>query len=499
MTMGTLYGIGVGPGDPEWMTVKAVRILSTCRHVFVPKSSVGAESVALEIAKGYLHAEAIVHEQPYPMTADQSVLKQHWQQAAREVHAVMSGGENCCFLTLGDALLYSTYIYLLRELRGIDPQAKVVTVPGITAFSAAAALTNCTLGEGKQLVTIVPAADDFSQFTGALDRGGTVVLMKIGSRLNRVLDELDNRRLAERAVFVFARRHGRSARRNRCPQAAQLRGANRLSVDHDHSGRAERRRGKKLMKVYFVGAGPGDPDLLTVKAKRLLESARRCIYAGSLVNPALLNLLPTDAERHDSAAMNLEQIVEMFEKAKADGVDVVRLHTGEPSIYGAIGEQMDALDRRGIAYEVVPGISAFQAAASALQVELTAPEVAQTIILTRAPGRTPMPESENLATLAASRATLCIYLSTDRVQELSAMLTEHYGAECPAALVYHASWPDEKIIRGTLADIAERIRREGITRTAIFLVGYALSRPVAHVSKLYDKSFAHGYRQGEPS
>lgn len=250
------------------------------------------------------------------------------------------------------------------------------------------------------------------------------------------------------------------------------------------------------MKVYFVGAGPGDPDLLTIKARRLLGDARVCVYAGSLVNPEVLDLLPAGAERHDSAKMSLEEIVAVFEAARARQIDVVRLHSGEPAIYGAIGEQMSALDRLGIAYEVVPGISAFQAAAAALKVELTAPEIAQTIILTRAPGRTPMPPTEDLSNLARSRATLCIFLSTDRLAELTGMLAEHYGPECPAALVYHASWPDEKVIRGTLADIGDRIRAEAVTKTAIFLVGHALARPTPHVSKLYDKAFAHGYRRG---
>lgn len=252
------------------------------------------------------------------------------------------------------------------------------------------------------------------------------------------------------------------------------------------------------MKVYFVGAGPGDPELLTVRARRLLENARCCIYAGSLVNPELLKLLPAEAERYDSAAMTLDQIVERFETARSQQIDVVRLHTGEPSLYGAIGEQMDALDRLQIFYEVVPGISAFQAAAAALRVELTAPEVAQTVILTRAPGRTPMPPSEDLTRLAQSRATLCVFLSTDRVAQMAETLAEHYGAQCPAAVVYHASWPDEKTVRGTLADIGERVRAEGITRTAVFLVGHALARPVPHVSRLYDKTFDHGYRRGSP-
>ena len=181
------------------------------------------------------------------------------------------------------------------------------------------------------------------------------------------------------------------------------------------------------MKVYFVGAGPGSPDLLTVKAQRLLSASRCCIYAGSLVSPEIVALINPQAARHDSAGMALGEIIEVIRAAHGAGVDVVRLHTGEPSIYGAIGEQMDALDRLDIAYEVVPGISAFQAAAAALAVELTAPEVAQTVILTRTAGRTPMPATEELSRLAATRATLCIFLSADKIAEIATTLTPHYA------------------------------------------------------------------------
>jgi precorrin-2/cobalt-factor-2 C20-methyltransferase len=198
----TLYGIGVGPGDPQWITVKAVNVLANCRHVCVPRSGSAADSVALRIAQNYLRPDAVVHEQSFPMTADPDVLRRHWREAAHEVHAILARGEDCCFLTLGDALLYSTYIYLLRELQAIDPAVRVVTVPGVTAFSAAAALTGFPVGEGQQFVTIVPASDQLDQFTAALDRGGTVVLMKIGQRLQRVLDELDARGLLDQAVFV---------------------------------------------------------------------------------------------------------------------------------------------------------------------------------------------------------------------------------------------------------------------------------------------------------
>ena len=179
------------------------------------------------------------------------------------------------------------------------------------------------------------------------------------------------------------------------------------------------------MKVIFVGAGPGDPQLLTVKAARLLKNCRCCIYAGSLVSPRVMALLPANAEKHDSATLALPEIVELYRRAQKRNVNVVRLHSGDPSIYGAIREQMNELDKLDIGYEVVPGVSSFQAAAAALKTELTAPEIAQTIILTRTPGRTPMPPSEDLARLAQSRATLCIFLSTARVAELTAMLAEH--------------------------------------------------------------------------
>ena len=247
------------------------------------------------------------------------------------------------------------------------------------------------------------------------------------------------------------------------------------------------------MKVYFVGAGPGDPDLLTVKAQRLLKESRICVYAGSLINPDLLGLLPPKCEKHDSAVLSLEEITAIYQDARDREIDVVRLHSGDPSIYCAIREQMNELDRLGVDYEVVPGVSSFQAAAAVLRAELTAPEVAQTVILTRSSGRTPVPAEQELASLARTGATLCIFLSSHKIHEVADTLAEHYGSDCPAALVYRVSWPDQQIIRGTLADIAERVKSAGIKKTALILVGRALSRNVA-ASKLYDAAFSHEYR-----
>ncbi len=202
MTTATLYGIGVGPGDPEWITVKAARILAECRCIYAPRPAEASDSVALEIARRWLRPDATVHELTFPMTADASLLREHWRAAARQVHRTLSAGEDCCFLTLGDPLLYSTYIYLLRELQAIDPAVAIVTVPGVIAPSAAAALTNFPVGQGQGLVTLVPAADDLEPLRSALDRGGTVVLLKIGRRLQRVLEELERRGLTDRAVLV---------------------------------------------------------------------------------------------------------------------------------------------------------------------------------------------------------------------------------------------------------------------------------------------------------
>lgn len=252
------------------------------------------------------------------------------------------------------------------------------------------------------------------------------------------------------------------------------------------------------MKVIFVGAGPGDPGLLTVRAKELLESCSFCIYAGSLVSPDVIKLIPDAAEKHDSAKLDLDDIIGLIEKARDQSIDVVRLHTGDPSIYGAIGEQMARLDDLGIEYEVVPGVSSFQAAAAALRTELTAPNISQTITLTRISGRTPVPDEQDLAKLAETGATLSIFLSVQRISDIADKLIPHYGSDCPACVVYRASWPDEVVIKSTLAEITDRVKEAGIEKTAVILIGRALARCDTE-SRLYAKSFSHEYRKGDDS
>ena len=248
--------------------------------------------------------------------------------------------------------------------------------------------------------------------------------------------------------------------------------------------------------ISFIGAGPGDPELITLKGRRLIDSADVIIYAGSLVNPAVLKSAKETAEIHNSAYMNLDEVIDVMRTAEGKGLKVVRVHTGDPSIYGAIREQIDRLKDLGIECEVIPGVSSFLATAAALNMEYTLPDVSQTVILTRMEGRTPMPEKEKLRDLASHNATMIIFLSVGFMDEMVKELTEGgYRLDTPVAVVYKASWPEQKIVRGTLKDIARKVKGAEIDRTALTLVGDFLGDEYS-LSKLYDKSFTTGFRSG---
>lgn len=248
--------------------------------------------------------------------------------------------------------------------------------------------------------------------------------------------------------------------------------------------------------VYFIGAGPGDPELITLKGKRILEKANIIIYAGSLVNKELLGYAVENCEIHDSAGMTLEEVIQVMEKGEAQNKLIVRLHTGDPSIYGAIREQMDELDRRNIKYEVVPGVSSFVAAAAALKKEYTLPGITQTVILTRMEGRTEVPGKESIEELAKHNATMIVFLSVHMIHELVDKLKTGYNEDTPIAVVYKASWPEQKIIQGTLRNIAQLVRDEGVRKTALVVVGNFLGTEY-ELSKLYDKHFTHEFRSGK--
>lgn len=249
-------------------------------------------------------------------------------------------------------------------------------------------------------------------------------------------------------------------------------------------------------KVFFVGAGPGDPELITLKGKRLLANADVIVYAGSLLNPAILKFSKQGGKLYDSAAMSLDEIIKTMVDAAKEGNTVVRLHDGDPSFYGAIKEQMDHLEKEGIEYEVVPGVSSLQAAAASLKRELTLPGVSQTVIITRPEGRTPVTEAENLAELAKHKATMAIFLGISAIDTVVEKLKlGGYSEDTPVAVVYKASWREEKIVKGTLSDIAEKVRKAEIKSTALILVGEVLDPKSYGYSKLYDASFTHSFRK----
>lgn len=250
------------------------------------------------------------------------------------------------------------------------------------------------------------------------------------------------------------------------------------------------------MTVHFIGAGPGAPDLITVRGQRLIREARVVLYAGSLIPRALIDEARMDARILDTSAMTLDEIIAEMEVAHRDGHDVARVHSGDPSIYGAIAEQMRRLDALGIPYDVTPGVPSFASAAAALRTELTIPELCQTVILTRTAGRaSPMPAGEDLATLAQSGATLAIHLSVKNLTRIVRDLTPRYGADCPAIVAWRVSWPEETIIRGTLADIDMKVKESGLTRTALILVGRSLaSETVSAESRLYAADHTHSRR-----
>jgi len=249
------------------------------------------------------------------------------------------------------------------------------------------------------------------------------------------------------------------------------------------------------MTVHFIGAGPGAPDLITVRGLKLIQAAPVVLYAGSLVPEAVIAEAPADARVLDTAPMHLDEIIDEMKRADDAGLDVARVHSGDPSLYGAVAEQMRKLDALDIKYDVTPGVSAYAAASAALKRELTLPDVAQTVILTRTAVRSSsMPPGEDLETLGATGATLAIHLSVNNLAHVQRTLIPHYGEDCPVVVAYRVTWPDELFIKGTLADIREKVKAAGITRTALIMVGRVLSTETFDDSRLYAADHHHVLR-----
>ena len=247
-------------------------------------------------------------------------------------------------------------------------------------------------------------------------------------------------------------------------------------------------------KVIFIGAGPGDPELITVKGRKVIEKADVIIYAGSLVNKEVLSPSKKDCEIHNSAYLNLEETIDIMKKAISENKLVARVHTGDPSIYGAIGEQIRELKKLNIEYEIIPGVSSLFGTASVLEAELTIPEVSQSVIITRPAGRTPKKELESIRSFSKHNATMCIFLGISMIDKVVDELLEGYSEDTPVAVVKKATWPDQEIIKGSLKDIASKVKKANITKTAMIVVGDVLDPGDFTPSKLYDANFKHEYR-----
>ncbi len=572
--MKRLIGVGVGPGDPELVTVKAVRVLREADVILVPVLA-AAEAEKPEPGR----AEAIIRAH-----VDANVIKRlefalndtggitprrtaAWQQAAAAAAAEFAGGAaTIAFGTLGDPNLYSTFSYLAQTVRELVPDVQVETVPGITAMQDLASRAGISLAEGTEPVTLVP----LNAGTGALDRalahGGTVVGYKVGAAASPVPAVLRDRlhaagrldgavigaRLglpgeliapaadvlapapaadvlpsdppapaadvlppAPDAAEIFphapglpylstliapAHRTARGGSLAREPESSRHDGPlsrpqpARGTIEPAQPASPEAQNGK----VTFVGAGPGAPDLLTQRGANAIAAADIVIWASSLVHPAVLGHARADAEIVDSAQLPMEGVLPYYQRAASEKLQVARVHSGDPSLWGAVQEQLDRCAELGLDTEIVPGVSSFTAVAARIGRELTIPEVAQSVILTRlGGGKTPMPPRERVTEFARHQATMALFLSAARSGQLQdELLAGGYPPDTPCVVASQVTWPEELILHCALADLAATIRERKLWKHTLVLVGPALAAGGSR-SHLYHPGHFHGYRRAD--
>lgn len=439
-----LIGVGLGPGNPDLLTLAAIKALKESRKVYVPGK------LAAKLAAPYAEAEIL----DFPMIQDKAELLKLWENNARIVAKEASKG-TVSFAVLGDPNIFSTFSHLARTIREKYPGIQITTIPGVSAVTAQASRTNTSID---------------SSFTVS---DGSPVSTKIILKAKHPKDV--EKALADEGFneIIFAER--------------LFMDNERITTEIPESGDyfslmvAKRGKGNKENKrvVYFVGAGPGNPKYITVKGKELLESADLIIYAGSLVNPDILDHL--SGEKLDSFGMKLEDIVDVMAKNVDAGKKVVRLHSGDPSLYGAIIEQIDGLEKKGIDIEIIPGVTSLFASAAALKTQLTINGITETLIITRPAGNTLAKDS--LRELSRHNATMAIYLGTDKLRKI--MDEVEYPKDTPAAVVYHASWEDEKVILGTVGDIVDKVEAAGIDKSSMIIIGNVLSPENFKRSHLY--------------
>jgi precorrin-4/cobalt-precorrin-4 C11-methyltransferase len=439
-----LIGVGLGPGNPDLLTLLAVKTLKESRTVFVPGK------LAEKLVAPYVKAQIL----DFPMIQDKVELSKLWDKNASIVASEAKKGL-VSFAVLGDPNVFSTFSHLKRTIQKNHPEIEIMTIPGVSSITAQAARTNTSI-DSSFVVSDGSPVD-------------TKIILKSKHPQNArktLVDEGFNE-------FIFAERLFMENEKvtDNIPEVGDyfsLMVAKKTKENKDDS-----------RIVYFVGAGPGNPKYITVRGRELLESADFVMYAGSLVNPVVLNYV--HGEKLDSFGMKLEDIADVLSKKVDEGKTVVRLHSGDPSLYGAIIEQIDCLKKRNIDVEIIPGVTSLFAAAAALRTQLTINGITETLIITRPAGTTL--EKDSLRELSRHNATMAIYLGIDKLKAI--MVSVDYPRETPAAVVYHASWDDEKIIIGTVGDIADKVKAIGIERSAMIIIGNVLTPENYRRSHLY--------------
>ena len=439
-----LIGVGLGPGNPDLLTLWAVKALKESRKVFVPGK------LAEKLVSPYAKAQIL----DFPMIQDKFELLKLWDKNASIVASEARKGQ-VSFAVLGDPNVFSTFSHLKRTIQKNHPDIEIMTIPGVSSITAQAARTNTSI-DSSFVVSDGSPVD-------------TKIILKSKHPQN-VKKTLIDEGFDE---FIFAQRlfMKNELVTDEIPQVGDyfsLMVAKQAKKNKDHN---------KI--VYFVGAGPGNPKYITVKGRELLESADFVMYAGSLVNPVVLNYV--HGEKLDSYGMKLEDIADVLSKKVDEGKTVVRLHSGDPSLYGAIIEQIDSLKKRNIGVEIIPGVTSLFAAAAALKTQLTINGITETLIITRPAGTTL--EKDSIRELSRHNATMAIYLGTDKLRSITESV--EYPRETPAAVVYHASWEDELVIIGTVGDIADKVEAQGIERSAMIIIGNVLTPENYKRSHLY--------------
>jgi precorrin-4/cobalt-precorrin-4 C11-methyltransferase len=439
-----LIGVGLGPGNPDLLTLSAIKALKESRKVFVPGKL--AEKLVAPYAKSQIL--------DFPMIQDKFELSKLWAKNASIV-AGEAKNKLVSFAVLGDPNVFSTFSHLKRTIQKNHPEIEIMTIPGVSSITAQAARTNTSI-DSSFVVSDGSPVD-------------TKIILKSKHPQNAkktLVDEGFNE-------FIFAERLFME-NENVTDDIPEVGDYFSLMVAKKPKKNKDNRR-----IVYFVGAGPGNPKYITVKGRELLESADFVMYAGSLVNPVVLNYV--HGEKLDSFGMKLEDIADVLSKKVGEGKSVVRLHSGDPSLYGAIIEQIDSLKKRSIDVEIIPGVTSLFAAAAALKTQLTINGITETLIITRPAGTTL--EKDSIRELSRHNATMAIYLGTDKLRTI--MEAVEYPRETPAAVVYHASWEDEKVIFGTVGDIADKVEAQGIERSAMIIIGNVLTPENYKRSHLY--------------